>query len=291
MVDKVEKPQDLQPEDLQIATPIMDDIPEARRETPVHHSRSAIGRSRLLLAVLGLGVVVAIAVVVGVQQATPPSSATANVETDATVTNQPDPSDVATIPENTEEVLLGHRAYEEAPLADLKPIVPDDSIQLRTAAADQFMAMVADAEADGVIILPLSGFRSYEDQKYLFFDVKAERAQNARTRAEVSAPPGYSEHHTGYAVDVIDGTRPDTDLQISFETTPAYQWMQQNAARYGFELSFPRDNPQNIQYEPWHWRFVGDPESLETFYREQQPVNPAASPSGAANDEPTRSSR
>ena len=290
MVDKVEKPQDLQPEDLQIATPIMDDIPEARRETPIHQPRSSIGRSPLLLAAIALGVVVAIALVVGIQQVTSPS-ATTNLETDAVDqagSADPTPSTAA---EPTEEVLLGHRAYEEAPLSDLKSISADGSIQLRTAAADQFMAMVADAEADGVIILPLSGFRSYEDQKYLFFDVKAERAQNATTRAEVSAPPGYSEHHTGYAVDVIDGTRPDTDLQISFETTPAYQWMQQNAARYGFELSFPRDNLQGIQYEPWHWRFVGDPESLETFYREQQPVNPPASPSGAANDQPTRSSR
>jgi LAS superfamily LD-carboxypeptidase LdcB len=58
-----------------------------------------------------------------------------------------------------------------------------------------------------------------------------------------------------------------TDLQVSFETTAAFRWLQQNAARFGFEMSFPRSSPQTVSYEPWHWRFVGDRHSLETFYR------------------------
>jgi D-alanyl-D-alanine carboxypeptidase len=46
--------------------------------------------------------------------------------------------------------------------------------------------------------------------------------------------------------------------------------LQNNAAQYSFELSFPENNPQGISYEPWHWRFVGDSHSLETFYKAQQ---------------------
>jgi D-alanyl-D-alanine carboxypeptidase len=46
--------------------------------------------------------------------------------------------------------------------------------------------------------------------------------------------------------------------------------LQNNAAQYSFELSFPENNPQGINYEPWHWRFVGDSHSLETFYKAQQ---------------------
>jgi len=90
----------------------------------------------------------------------------------------------------------------------------------------------------------------------------------------VSAPPGHSEHHTGYAVDIGDGNNPSTNLQESFENTAAYRWLEANASRYSFELSFPRDNLQGISYEPWHWRFVGDRHSLETFYRVRELTTP-----------------
>jgi D-alanyl-D-alanine carboxypeptidase len=163
--------------------------------------------------------------------------------------------------------LLGHLPYAEAPPETLRPIVADQSILLREAAADSYLTMVADAQAAGVQLVALSGYRSLELQEELFFDVKAQRGQAATERAEVSAPPGYSEHHTGYAIDIGDATRPETDLQVSFERTPAFRWLQQNSAYYSFELSFPRNNPQGVNYEPWHWRFVGDRHSLETFYQ------------------------
>lgn len=168
-----------------------------------------------------------------------------------------------------EKTLLGHRAYDEAPEADLVGLSYNRGILLRTAAAAAFETLMADAEAQGIYPVPLSGFRSLADQQYLFFNLKAERAQSAATRAEVSAPPGYSEHHTGYAIDIGDANFPDTNLEVSFAETPTFQWLDQNALRYSFELSFPEGNPQGIQYEPWHWRFVGDSDSLETFYQAQ----------------------
>lgn len=182
-------------------------------------------------------------------------------------------------PSATEETILGHKAYEEAPQSELVPVRTSGGILLRETAADKLDQMIADAYADGVNLVVISGFRTFEDQRYLFFDVKAERGQTSQDRAEVSAPPGYSEHHTGYAVDFADGYYPDTDLQIDFEETPAFQWLQDNAAYYGFELSFPRNNEQGISYEPWHWRFVGDPDSLETFYKGE----PAPSANSANN--------
>ncbi|HEY9618014.1 MAG TPA: D-alanyl-D-alanine carboxypeptidase family protein, partial [Microcoleaceae cyanobacterium] len=54
------------------------------------------------------------------------------------------------------------------------------------------------------------------------------------------------------------------------EQTAAFQWLQANAAHYSFELSFPKDNRQGVSYEPWHWRYVGDIQSLKTFYRARQ---------------------
>lgn len=167
----------------------------------------------------------------------------------------------------TPDTVLGHFPYPEAPLPDLAPIVPDGSIKLRKAAAQKFLQMVEAARQEGVILVPISGFRSIKDQEYLFFEVKAERAQDARKRAEVSAPPGYSEHHTGYAVDIGDGNVPATNLSQSFEQTAAFQWLKANAARYSFEISFMPNNPQGVTYEPWHWRYVGDIQSLETFFK------------------------
>jgi zinc D-Ala-D-Ala carboxypeptidase len=163
------------------------------------------------------------------------------------------------------DVLLHHFRYEEAPANKLVSI--NGGFQLRRPAAQKFRAMVAAARAAGVNITTISAFRSVADQKRLFFDVKAERAQVATKRAEVSAPPNYSEHHTGYAVDLGDGNNPAANLNQGFEKTAAFQWLAANAARYSFELSFGQNNTQGVSYEPWHWRYVGDSDSLETFYK------------------------
>ena len=161
--------------------------------------------------------------------------------------------------------VLHHLPYTEAPSAELVSI--GGNYRLRQAAATKFQAMVSSARSSGVNITTISAFRSVEDQKQLFFGVGAARGQQPTKRAEVSAPPKYSEHHTGYAVDIGDSTVPATNLNQNFETTRAFKWMKANAARYSFELSFPKDNTQKVSYEPWHWRFVGDINSLETFYK------------------------
>jgi zinc D-Ala-D-Ala carboxypeptidase len=165
------------------------------------------------------------------------------------------------------ENVLGHLPYKEAPASQLKGITPDNRIRMRKAAADSFLQMQAEALAQGISLTPLSGFRSVEEQNRLFFGVKKDRNQEAKKRAEVSAPPGYSEHHTGYAVDLGDGRSPATNLNVNFEKTAAFRWLKSNANRYSFEISFPPDNSQGVSYEPWHWRYVGDRDSLETFYK------------------------
>ena len=165
------------------------------------------------------------------------------------------------------ENILGHLPYEEAQPSDLVAVTNDGRVRLRHSAAEKFRQLQADASAQGINLAVISGFRSQDVQNGLFFDIKEQRVQDASKRAEVSAPPGHSEHHTGYAIDLGDGNVPSTHLSEMFENTAAFKWLQQNAAKYSFELSFPRDNPQGISYEPWHWRFVGDRHSLETFYK------------------------
>jgi zinc D-Ala-D-Ala carboxypeptidase len=165
----------------------------------------------------------------------------------------------------SEDSLLGHFRYTEAPDQSLQRI--DGGRKLRTTAVTPFKSMVAAARAAGVNLTTISAFRSVADQEKIFFEIKAQRKQAAQKRAEVSAPPKFSEHHTGYAVDLGDATSSASDLKPEFENTAAFKWLQANAARYSFEMSFPRGNLQGVSYEPWHWRYVGDSDSLETFYR------------------------
>lgn len=164
--------------------------------------------------------------------------------------------------------LLGHLPYRQVPDDQLVTIAP--GLQLQREAADAFQAMQAAAAADGVDLRALSAFRSMALQKHLFFDVKSERNQTASERARVSAPPGFSEHSTGYALDLGDGRQPDSNLSRSFENTPAFAWLQRNANRYHFELSFPLNNRQGVSYEPWHWRFEGSADALKTFEAAQR---------------------
>ena len=183
-----------------------------------------------------------------------------------------EPQPEATAPIDTPPVqpkvdLLGHLPYDVAPESELVPVTADGRLKMRPAAAEKFKQMQAAAKSDGINLAAISGFRDSETQEYLFFGIKEQRVQDAAQRAEVSAPPGYSEHHTGYAIDIGDGNAPATHLETSFGDTAAFRWLEQNALKYSFELSFPPDNKQGVSYEPWHWRFVGDRDSLETFYK------------------------
>lgn len=251
----------------------IDDIPEAQRDGQAQLKPTTGRRLRRWLVWFLVGLLSAVAGLVVSWLTYPTPNDTPAIALQPLVgsagTTDNTPAVVLNQGDSPEKSILGHRAYEEAPAAELVALTYDEAIRLRPPAANQLEAMIANAEAQGIYLVPLSGFRSVDDQQYLFFDVKAERGQTAETRAEVSAPPGYSEHHTGYAIDIGDANFPDTHLQVSFETTPAFQWLDQNATRYSFELSFPEGNAQGIQYEPWHWRFVGDPNSLETFYQDR----------------------
>lgn len=258
-----------------------DDIPEAVRDTPVVRRRF---RLKPALAIAGLLSIGLMALGIGLSLSPKPQpTATPSPESTSA---EPNPDATEPNPDATEGVDIQgrrHLAYPEAPASELQPITPRSRIQLRTAAAKAFKEMSEAAGREGVILVPISGFRSVAEQQHLFFDVKEQRGQAATQRAEVSAPPGYSEHHTGYAVDIGDAKTPATNLSPSFENTAAFKWLEKNAPYYSFELSFPKGNPQGINYEPWHWRFVGDRDSLETFYKAKNLTpSPSTSPAEAS---------
>ncbi len=243
-----------------------DDIPEALRDTPDIKDRSWLKPVLLIGGLLGLG---AIALGIGLFFLIPKPK--------STEASSPKSTPLSPSPSSTDNV-LGHLPYKEAPASELQAITADGQIKLRTAAAQKFKEMSTAAGRQGAILVPISGFRSVADQQHVFFDVKVQRGQVATQRAEVSAPPGYSEHHTGYAVDIGDGNTPATNLNPNFEKTAAFKWLEKNAVYYNFEMSFPKGNPQGVSYEPWHWRFVGDRDSLETFYKAKQLTRPASTP-------------
>ena len=159
--------------------------------------------------------------------------------------------------------LLGHLPYQEVSDSDLVELYPGFRIH-----RDMFSDLVLMRDAakrDGIYLVFLSGFRSVELQKEIFYENKSFRNQIAIERSKVSAPPGYSEHSTGYAIDIGDRYMRETDFEVEFEFTPAFRWLQKNAPKYHFVLSFPKGNPQKVSYEPWHWRYEGTVEALKQF--------------------------
>lgn len=110
------------------------------------------------------------------------------------------------------------------------------------------------AEADGIDLLLVSAYRSIEYQCGLIRR-KLDDGHCIEDILKVNAVPGYSEHHTGRALDL--STTDCEPLEESFEETPAFRWLCDNAGRFGFAMTYPRDNSYGIVYEPWHWAYIG----------------------------------
>ncbi|WP_240954242.1 M15 family metallopeptidase [Solimonas marina] len=118
------------------------------------------------------------------------------------------------------------------------------------AAATAWLAMREAAAIDGVELLLISAFRGVEFQAMLIRN-KLQRGMTIDDALKINAAPGFSEHHTGRAVDV--GTPGVAALDEGFETTAAFAWLSEAAQSFGFYLSYPRGNAEGYWYEPWHW--------------------------------------
>ncbi len=163
---------------------------------------------------------------------------------------------------NQDRRILGHLPYNEIPKDKLVLIEPN--IEVHIDMRDSLLQMREEARKEGIYLVFLSGFRSINLQKDIFYSLKSVRNQEAAERARVSAPPGYSEHSTGFAIDIGDANQRETDFETEFENTKAFRWLIKNAAKFHFKLSFSKDN-KFIDYEPWHWRYEGSIEALKIF--------------------------
>ena len=163
---------------------------------------------------------------------------------------------------NHESRILGHLPYAE--ISKEKLVLIEPNIEVHMAMRDSLLKMREEAKKDGIFLVFLSGYRSINLQNDIFYSLKSIRNQEAAERARVSAPPGYSEHSTGFAIDIGDATQRETDFETDFENTDAFRWLIKNAAKFHFKLSFNKDN-KYIDYEPWYWRYEGSIEALKVF--------------------------
>ena len=124
--------------------------------------------------------------------------------------------------------------------------------RLTEAAFRAWSKMKQSAAAAGITIHLISAFRDLHYQHQLILK-KLLQGQSIDEILRVNAAPGYSEHHTGCAIDI--GTLECDALVEAFENTPAFTWLQEHANQHGFVLSYPRGNAAGIAYEPWHWCF------------------------------------
>ncbi len=149
------------------------------------------------------------------------------------------------------EYFGGRKPFREA--IDLVSIGPDiygREQRLVPAAASAWQEMKAAAERENVTLQLVSAFRSVAYQRQII-ERKLTAGQTIEQILRVSAAPGYSEHHTGRAIDVTaPGCKPLTE---EFEQNPAFAWLVRHANNYGFSMTYPRDNKSGVIYEPWHW--------------------------------------
>jgi D-alanyl-D-alanine carboxypeptidase len=135
-------------------------------------------------------------------------------------------------------------------LVDVGPNLVGRMQQLEPDAAGRWQRMVEAAAADGIRLLIVSGFRSAEYQAGLIRK-KLDAGESIGDILKVVAAPGFSQHHTGQAVDIATlGSRPLTE---EFEDSDAFSWLTGNAENHGFSMTYPRGNADGFIYEPWHW--------------------------------------
>lgn len=158
-------------------------------------------------------------------------------------------------------VVNAFREYDKKYEPKLKKVLPDTSynIYMDHRAADSFTKMYKAAKKDGITLIPISGYRSYERQetnhknRIALWQSKGYSYDEAVAKtSEVILPPGTSEHNLGLAMDICS-------LDYDFDQTKEYKWLEKNAHKYGFILRYKEEwkDKTGIVGEPWHWRYVG----------------------------------
>jgi D-alanyl-D-alanine carboxypeptidase len=147
----------------------------------------------------------------------------------------------------------GLRVCEEATDLEVAEVGADERNHLLIpAAAEGWRNLKEAALGDGISLFIVSAFRSIDRQTEIVRK-KLEAGMAIEEILTVCAPPGFSEHHTGRAIDL--STPGSRAVEIEFDQTAAFAWLNVHAAKFRFYLSYPVGNQCGYQYEPWHWCF------------------------------------
>ena len=134
-----------------------------------------------------------------------------------------------------------------------KDLINIGNIYINKETYDAFLQMKNDMNKENLNIRIISAYRSYDYQESLYDNYLKYESKSLVDK--YSARPGFSEHHTGLAIDV-DNIKLDYN---KFYLTKEFTWMEENSYKYGFILRYPKDkeNITGYTYEPWHYRYVG----------------------------------
>jgi len=129
--------------------------------------------------------------------------------------------------------------------------------RVATPAAGPLTRLLRAGDRRGLGLKIASAFRSYEYQSGVHRSLAA--AQGPAAADRISARPGYSEHQTGLAVDLVTPADPGCDLEACFADTTAGRWLRRSAWKFGFIVRYLPGNEAVTGYspEPWHLRYVG----------------------------------
>jgi D-alanyl-D-alanine carboxypeptidase len=142
------------------------------------------------------------------------------------------------------------RFAEPEELVDVGPNIIGRVQRLTPATARAWADMTTAAAADSIELLIVSGFRSIDDQARLIWN-KLCAGQAIDAILKVNTAPGFSQHHTGQAIDIATpSVRPLTE---AFNESPAFQWLDTHAESFGFRMPYGYNNEWDLTYEPWHW--------------------------------------
>lgn len=200
-------------------------------------------------------------------ETSPPSSPTPS----PTPSPEPEPASEASWDPDSIHVLVNRQNPLDPPEYEPEDLVypevpfygPESAMQVRQEAAEALEELFAAGEDEGMYLGLVSAYRSFDYQRQIYAARHAEVGTEA-TDLYMSRP-GYSEHQTGLAADVISIANPDCMLGECFADTPEGQWVAENAHEHGFVIRYLEDmeDVTGYPYEPWHLRYVGEETATE----------------------------
>ena len=152
---------------------------------------------------------------------------------------------------NKNNKLLQNFIPENLETIDIK--YSNEGKMLKKVAKEAFEKLSSDALKLGYKIVAVSAYRDFSYQENLFNYYVEKYGEDYALNC--SAKAGHSEHQTGLAVDVMGSNNSYDDFELSDE----FEWMINNAHKYGFILRYPKNKEKitGFKYEPWHYRYVG----------------------------------